>query len=157
MRRVLNAWTTMKVAQNIKKRSKTNGGPSPNNATRQMAVTLRRVMTHNAPRNPGRQLFRGVKINKIENLTTRENAPTSWTTNKRIAKHYAGPSGIVLALALNNKTPFIEIKRNKKVRWSGFKEHLLPPGNITVGLKNNNVHRVTFVPNVRYLTPWTFY
>lgn len=160
-RRLMNAWTTMPVAKNIKAKTNMFERGSPPTATREMAVMLRHMFQWNAPRNPGRQLYRGVTVNNIKNVRTKEKTPTSWTSNKKIAHSYSSrrgtSNGVILALVLNNKTPFIEIKPNKKVRWSGFKEHILPPGNLTIGPKNNNVYRVHFVPNATYMKKWFIY
>ena len=159
---VMNAWTRTKVAQNIKRKSKTTGTPNSPNNTREMAVAIRRLLTHAAPRHPGLVLYRGMTVNNVGNIRTRENGPTSWTNKKEFAKIFSKKNlskrGVVLALTLNNKTPVLNIKRNPSVRWSWLGEHVLPPGNFTIGNRNNNVYRVTkFQPNAKYLKPWTFY
>lgn len=159
---VMNAWTRTKVAQNIKRKSKTTGSPNAPNNTREMAVMLRRLFTYAAPRHPGLVLYRGLTINNVGNVRSRENGPTSWTNRKNIAKIFSKKNhskrGVVLALTLNNKTPVLNIKKNPQVRWSWIGEHVLPPGNFTIGNRNNNVYRVVkFEPNARYLKPWTFY
>ena len=159
---VMSAWTRTKVAQNIKRKSKTGTGPNSPNNTREMAVILRRLFTHAAPRQPGLVLYRGMTINNVGNVRGRENGPTSWTNRKNIAKVFSrknsSKKGIVLALTLNNKTPFIPIKKKPHVKWSWLGEHVLPPGNFTIGNKNNNVYRVNkFEPNAKYLKNWAFY
>lgn len=155
---VMNAWTRTKVAQTIKQKSKTTRSPNAPNNTREMAVMIRRLFTHAAPRHPGLVLYRGLAVNNVGNIRTRENGPTSWTNRKNIAKIFSKKKGVVLALTLNNKVPVLNIKKNPRVRWSWLGEHVLPPGNFTIGNKNNNVYRVVkFEPNARYLKPWTFY
>ena len=158
----MNAWTRTKVAQNIKRKSKTTGSPNAPNNTREMAVMLRRLFTYAAPRRPGIVLYRGLTVNNVGNVRGRENGPTSWTNKKNIAKVFSrknsSKKGVVLALTLNNKTPVLNIKKNPRIGWSWLGEHVLPPGNFTIGNKNNNVYRVVkFEPNARYLKPWTFY
>lgn len=159
---VMNAWTRTKVAQNIKRKSKTTASPNAPNNTREMAVVIRRLLTHAAPRHPGLVLYRGMTVNNVGNIRTRENGPTSWTNKKEFAKIFSkknfSKKGVVLALTLNNKVPVLNIKKNPRVRWSWLGEHVLPPGNFTIGNRNNNVYRVTkFQPNSKYLKPWTFY
>ena len=158
----MNAWTRTKVAQNIKRKSKTTGSPNSPNNTREMAVMIRRLFTHAAPRHPGLVVYRGMTVKNAGNIRTRENGPTSWTNRKNIAKVFSkknlSKKGVVLALTLNNKTPVLNIKKNPLVKWSWLGEHVLPPGNFTIGNKNNNVYRVVkFEPNAKYLKPWTFY
>ena len=155
---VMNAWTRTKVAQTIKQKSKTTRSPNAPNNTREMAVMIRRLFTHAAPRHPGLVLYRGLTVNNVGNIRTRENGPTSWTNRKNIAKIFSKKKGVILALTLNNKVPVLNIKKNPRVRGSGLGEHVLPPCNFTIGNKTNNVYRVVkFEPNARYLKPWTFY
>ena len=138
---VMNAWTRTKVSQNIKRKSKTTGSPNAPNNTREMAVMIRRLFTLAAPRHPGLVLYRGMAVNNVGNIRTRENGPTSWTNKKEFAKVFSkknfSKKGVVLALTLNNKVPVLNIKKNPRVRWSWLGERVLPPGNFTIGNKKN--------------------
>ena len=163
-RNVINAWTRTKIAQNIKRKSKTTGSPnSANSNAREMAVILRRLFTYNAPRGGAPVLYRGLALNSPNNVRTRENSPTSWTSSLSKAKIFAvvnkSKPGVILRLAPNNKVPWIHIKKNPRLRWSHLGEHILPPGNFKIkNVPNNNkIYNVTFEPNARYLRPWTFY
>ena len=162
-RNVLNAWTRTKIAQNIKRKTKTAGPNSPGrNNTREMAVILRRLFTHAPGHQPGLVLFRGMAVNDVGKVRLRENGPTSWTNNPKISRIFSKKTnqpGLVLALTLGPNTPFIKIKKNAGLRWSRLGEHILPPGNFQIKNKNNSIGawRVEFKPNQRYLRPWTFY
>ena len=159
---VMNAWTRTKVAQNIKRKSKTTASPNSPNNTREMAVILRRLFTHAPGHQPGLTLFRGMAVNDVGKVRLRENGPTSWTNNPKISRIFSKKTnqpGLVLALTLGPNIPFIKIKKNSGMRWSHLGEHILPPGNFQIKNKNNTIgaYRVEFKPNSRYLKPWTFY
>ena len=157
---VLNAWTRTKVAQNIRRKSKTTGLNNNNNA-RKMAVHMRRRFIHVAPRTAGLVLYRGLGITSPNNL--RPNiGPSSWTNRRKTARVFAlknNPNGIVVRTVLNANTPYIKINPNKRLRYSHLGEHVLPPGRLeTVGFNaNNRVWNVKFIANKKYLKNWAFY
>ena len=170
---VINAWTRTKVAQNIRAKSihnlKSNLNNTSNN-TRRMAVALRRMFIHNAPRsNQNLTLYRGLTIPAMNAaFRKKENGPSSWSTRRATARVFSfihqkknpnAPPGIVLRVKLNKNTPYIKIPKQKRLRYSSLEEHILPPGIFTPTGYNEEerVYNVKFTPNPNYLTRWKPY